>query len=323
VIVLAATNRPDVLDPALLRPGRFDRQVEISLPDREAREGILRIHTRPLRLAPDVDLEVVSRSTMGLSGADLANLCNEAALLAGRHNRPQVGMEDFEKALDKVLLGEQRRQLSDEHERRIVAYHESGHAVVAWFTAAADPVHKVTIVPRGRALGVTAQLPTEDHYNYSRRYLVARLSVMLGGRSAEEIAFGDVTTGAENDLVEATRLARRMVTRWGMGELGLVAFKSDEEHPFLGYELSQGRDYGDATANLIDREVHRLLSESHAYAKQLLHSAREKLDRLVDTLLREETINQAVLTRVLGPRPQPSAPPSGIVEIAPRRQPVI
>jgi cell division protease FtsH len=238
VIVLAATNRPDVVDPALLRPGRFDRQVTVGLPDRKGREGILRIHTRNLRLAANVDLSILARSTTGFSGADLANLCNEAALVAARHDRSEILMDDFGEAQDKILLGGARPSLVDLQDRRIVAYHESGHALVAWLTPAADPVQKVTIVPHGRALGVTEQLPSDDRYNYSVTYLMARLAVMLGGRTAEEIAIGDITTGAENDLVEATSLARRMVTRWGMGSLGLVAFKSDDHQPFLGYDLA-------------------------------------------------------------------------------------
>src|ERR671930_131822 len=235
VIVLAATNRPDVLDPAILRPGRCDRQVVVPLPDRPGREGILRIHTRHLRLAPDVDLALLARTTIGFSGADLANLSNEAALTAARHDHHEITMADFDAALDKVVLGDVHRRLADPRERRGVAYHETGHAVVAWLTPAADPVHKVIIIPHGRALGVTAQLPDEERYNYSRAYLLARLDVMLGGRAAEEVALGEVTTGAENDLVEATRLARRMVTRWGMSDLGLVAFQTDETQPFLGY----------------------------------------------------------------------------------------
>ena len=304
VIVLAATNRPDVLDPALLRPGRFDREVTINLPDRQGREGILRIHTRGLRLAGDVDLPLLARTTTGLSGADLANLCNEAALIAARYDRHQINMADFEEALDKVLLGGVRTLLLDDREQRVVAYHEAGHALVAWLTPAADPVHKVTIIPRGRALGVTEQVPGEDHYNYSREYLLARLAVMLGGRTAEEIAIGDVTTGAENDLVEATRLARRMVTRWGMGSLGLAAFQADEEQPFLGYELAQGRDYSEATAARIDEDVQCLLEERHETVYRLLADAREKLDQLVSTLLQEETIDQDTLVQILGPRPE-------------------
>jgi cell division protease FtsH len=304
VIILAATNRPDVLDPALLRPGRFDRQVTIPLPDRRGREGILRIHTRTLRLAHDVDLTLLARTTTGFSGADLANLCNEAALLAARNNRGQVTMSDFEEAVNKVLLGSIRPLLLDDRERRIIAYHESGHALVAWFTPAADPVHKVTIIPRGQALGVTEQLPGEDHYNYSRETLLARLAVMLGGRTAEEIAIGDITTGAEKDLVEATRLARRMVTRWGMGRVGLAAFQADEEHPFLGYELAQGRDYSEDTAARIDQDVQRLLEECHETARRLLTDERDKLDRLAQCLLKEETIDRDELVQILGPRPQ-------------------
>jgi cell division protease FtsH len=306
VIVMAATNRPDVLDPALLRPGRFDRHVMVALPDRQGREGILRIHTRQLRLASDVDLSTLSRTTMGFSGADLANLCNEAALIAARHNHVQVIMADFEEALDKVLLGGERPRLADVNERRVVAYHETGHALVAWLTPAADPVHKITIIPHGRALGVTEQLPGEDHYNYSRSYLMARLAVMLGGRTAEETAIGEITTGAENDLIEATRLARRMVTRWGMSNLGPMAFKTDDEHPFLGYELTQGRDFSEATAARIDQEVQQMIEERHEFVRKLLMNAREKLDLLAETLLKEETVDQEELIRILGPRPEPN-----------------
>jgi cell division protease FtsH len=303
VIVLAATNRPDVLDPALLRPGRFDRQVAVGLPDRQGREGILRIHTRQLHLAPDVDLALLARTTTGFNGADLANLCNEAALTAARYGRNQVTMADFEEAQDKLVLGGARPPLQDPQERRVVAYHEAGHTLVAWLTPATDAVHKVTVMPHGRALGVTQQLPGEDHANYSRSYLLARLAVLLGGRTAEELVFGDVTTGAESDLTGATRLARRMVARWGMGDLGLVAFQADEELPFLGYELAQGRDYSEATAARIDQEVQRLLAERHAYAHQLLMEARESLDQLAQALLQEETLGQEALVRLLGPRP--------------------
>lgn len=304
VIILAATNRPDVLDPALLRPGRFDRQVVIALPDRRGREGILRIHARKLRLAANVDLPALARMTIGLNGADLANLCNEAALVAARRGATEVSMADFEEAHDKVRLGAAHPQLIDPKERRVIAYHEAGHAVVAWLTPAADPVHKVTIVPHGQALGVTEQVPGEERHNLNQSYLKARLAVMLGGRTAEEIAFREVTTGAESDLVEATRLARRMVTRWGMGNLGLIAFKSDEQQPFLGYEISQGRDYSEETAARIDQEVHRLLDEAHEEVRLKLSKGRDRLDRLVDALLREETIDTGELNRILGPRPE-------------------
>jgi cell division protease FtsH len=304
VIILAATNRPDVLDPALLRPGRFDRQVVIELPDLKGREGILRIHTGRLRMANDVDLPLLAKMTIGLNGADLANLCNEAALVAARHNRSTVGMADFEEAHDKVRLGVAHPQLANPKERRVIAYHEAGHAVVAWYTPAADPVQKVTIVPHGQALGVTEQVPGEERHNLNQAYLKARLAVMLGGRTAEEIAIGEITTGAENDLVEATRLARRMVTRWGMGKLGPIAFRADEQQPFLGYELSQRPDYSEATAAEIDSEVRRLLEEAHEEVRGRLTAARERLDSLAGALLREETVGLDELGRILGPRGQ-------------------
>jgi len=316
VIVIAATNRPDVLDPALLRPGRFDRQVTISLPDLKGREGILQIHTRHLQLDPDVDLGVLARTTTGFSGADLANLCNEAALFAARRNQRVVAMADFEEAVDKVVLGGVRSLLLDEEDRRIVAYHEAGHALVAWRQPEADPVRKVTIIPRGQALGVTEQLPDEEHYNQSRGYLLARLAVMLGGRTSEELVMDDITTGAESDLVQATRLARRMVTRWAMGGLGMMAFESDEQQPFLGYELSQGHDYSEETATRIDEQVEQLLNERHEVARQILSEQREALDALVERLLSEETVVQEDLEKILGPRPE-GAEVSDVEEGAP------
>ncbi|MFN2155936.1 MAG: cell division protein FtsH, partial [Anaerolineae bacterium] len=284
--------------------GRFDRQVTISLPDLKGREGILQIHTRHLQLDPDVDLGVLARTTTGFSGADLANLCNEAALFAARSNQRVVAMADFEEAVDKVILGGVRSLLLNEEDRRIVAYHEAGHALVAWRQLEADPVRKVTIIPRGQALGVTEQLPDEDHYNQSRGYLLARLAVMLGGRTAEELVMDDITTGAESDLVQATRLARRMVTRWAMGGLGMMAFESDEQQPFLGYELSQGHDYSEETATRIDEEVERLLDERHEVARQILTEQREALDALVERLLSDETVGQEALEQILGPRPE-------------------
>ncbi len=301
-IVLAATNRPDVLDPALLRPGRFDRQVTVSLPDRPGREKILQIHTKKLSLAGDVSLELISRTTTGFSGADLANLCNEAALNAARENHQQIHQIDFEIAIDRVRLGAKRSLILNEQDRKIIAYHESGHALVAWLLPEADPVHKVTIIPRGRALGVTEQVPGEDQYNYSKGYLLSRLAVMLGGRVSEQIALDDITTGAENDLVEATRLARRMITRWGMGDLGPMALSTDEQQPFLGYDISQGRDFSDETAAQIDRNVQTLLSDRYELVRQILVGARDKLDALVDELLEDETIDQDGLVRILGPR---------------------
>ena len=303
VIVLSATNRPDVLDPALLRHGRFDREVVVPLPDWRGRVGILRIHTGHLHLAADVDLERLARTATGLSGADLANLCNEAALWTARHNRTEVTMQDFDHAWDKIVLGAERTTALTPRDRRVLAYHEGGHAVVAWLTPAADPVRKVTIVPHGRALGVTEQLPTEERYNMSRGDLVARLDVMLAGRESEALAIGDVTTGAENDLIHATRLARRMITRWGMGSLGPVAFDANDEQPFLGYQLAQGRDYSDATAARIDQEIERLMAERQAAARQLLITARAKLDRLAEALLADETVTGERLVGILGSRP--------------------
>ncbi len=303
VIVLAATNRPDVLDPALLRPGRFDRQVVLDLPDLIGREEILKIHTRKLTIEHDVDLKLIARTTTGMSGADLANLCNEAALIAAKDNHNKVTKSDFEEALDKIRLGEKRQILLDQDQKRVIAYHEAGHAIVAWFTPEADEVNKVTIIPRGQALGVTEQLPSQEQYNYSLNYLLARIQVMLAGRTAEELALGEITTGAENDLIEATRLARRMVTRWGMGELGLIAFSANEEHPFLGYELARGKDYSEETASTIDRDVRRLLDESHTKVFDLLKSNKEKLDNLAKALLEEETIDRDGLTNILGAKP--------------------
>jgi cell division protease FtsH len=303
VILLAATNRPDVLDPALLRPGRFDRQIVVNLPDRPGREGVLRIHTRELRLADDVNLDILARGTVGMSGADLANLCNEAALVAARLGHHAVTMADFETALEKITLGGERPLLLNEKDRRVIAYHEAGHAITAWRLPHADPVHKITIVPHGRALGVTEQLPQEDRYNLSRAYLLDRLSVMLGGRTAEELAIGDITTGAEDDLVQATRLARRMVSRWGMGQFGLAAFDDNNENPFLGYEIAQGHQYSQATAAQIDQEVQTLLEERHQATRRILQDMRPQLEDLVALLLQKETVDEGQLADVLGPRP--------------------
>jgi cell division protease FtsH len=305
IIVLAATNRPDVLDPALLRPGRFDRQVTIPLPDRAGREGILKIHTRKLRLAAEVDLAKLAAASIGMSGADLENLCNEAALGAARSGRMEITMTDFEEALDRVRLGVAHPRLSEPEEMRIVAYHEAGHTIVAWLSPHADPVQKVTVVPHGMALGATEQLPAVERHNLGERYLKTRLAVMLGGRAAEELVFAEPTTGAEQDLIQATSLARRMVTTWGMSDdVGLLAFKSDEQHPFLGYELAQGRDYSEATAQRIDAAVKRLLDEEHGEARRILAGARPQLDALVERLCKEETVSAPDLAEILGPREQ-------------------
>ena len=304
VIVLAATNRPDVLDPALLRPGRFDRQVVVGAPDRKGRLGILSIHTRGLRLAGDVKLDILAGVTAGMSGADLANLCNEAALLAARLGHTTIRMPDFETALDKIVLGDARPLVMTEKDRRVIAYHEAGHAIVAWFTVEADPVHKVTIIPHGLALGVTEQIPGEDKYNYSRRELLARLAVMMGGRASEELAIGEMTTGAENDLKEATRLARKMVTRWAMTDFGFMTLDGNEEQPFLGYEISQGREYSEASAARVDEEVQKLLKERYDYTRSCLIERKTELDLLVSALMGHEAVTREDLEGIIGPRPQ-------------------
>jgi cell division protease FtsH len=308
IIVLAATNRPDVLDPALLRPGRFDRQITVGLPDRNGRRDILKIHVRPLKVAPTVNLETVAGQTIGMSGADLANLCNEAALASVRHGRQLVEQADFDEALDRVRLGVAHPQLMDEEERRIVAYHESGHALVAWLTPGADPVHKMTIVPHGQALGVTEQLPAMERHNLSREYIMTRIAVMLGGRAAEEVVFDEITTGAESDLVAATQLAKQMVTRWGMSALGLAAFQADETQPFLGYELTQGRDYSEATAARVDATIQQLLNDAHEDVLTRLRGSKNQLSALAEALLRQETLDLDQLTAILGPPATGTAP---------------
>lgn len=302
VILLAATNRPDVLDPALLRPGRFDRQIVVGSPDRKGRAGILKIHTRELRLAEDVNLDLLAGATTGMSGADLANLCNEAALFAARLGHPLIQMEDFEAALDKITLGAARPLAMSSKDQRVIAYHEAGHATVAWFTPEADIVHKVTIIPHGMALGVTEQLPGEDKYNYGYGYLMARLAVMMGGRVSEEVVIGEITTGAENDLKEATRLARKMVTNWAMTDFGLMILDANEEQPFLGYEISQGRGYSEASAARVDEEIQSLLKERYQYARECLTKNRAALDALVDALMKHETVIQKDMEEIFGTR---------------------
>ena len=312
LIILAATNRPDVLDPALLRPGRFDRQVVVELPDLRGREAILKIHSHKLPLSADVNLHELAEATIGMSGADLENLCNEAALCAASHERPVVGRTDFEMAVDKLRMGIARPSLDDSHERRVVAYHEAGHAVAAWLSPHADPVHKVSIVPRGQALGHTEQLPVLERHNMESSYLLASLAVALAGRCAEELALNEVTTGAEQDLVEATTLARRMVTRWGMGGGSLAAFVSDEEQPFLGYEMARGREYSEATAARIDRETAQLLQEAYTRVRALLSSNVALLRALAERLMRQETVESEELTSLLGQRP---ASATGILQL--------
>ncbi len=302
VILIAATNRPDVLDPALLRPGRFDREITVSLPDRKGREGILKIHSRGLRLDANVNRDLLARSTTGFSGADLANLCNEAALIAARNDQIRVTMKDFEEALDRIILGAAKSTILSDQDRKVIAYHEGGHALAAWLLPLADPVHKVTIIPHGRALGVTEQLPGEDQVNYSREYLLTRVSVMLAGRTAEELAIGDITTGAENDLKEATKLIRYMITRWGMGDLGLMVTAGDDEQPFLGYEIAQNKNISEETNARIDRDIQKSLDERHGMVRDLLSNHRDMLDNLVNILLQEETVNQTELEEILGKR---------------------
>ena len=301
VIVLAATNRADVLDPALLRAGRFDRQIVVDMPDRVGREGILKIHTRGMPLGADVDLDKLARATPGFSGADLANLANEAALAATRRGAETVGMVDFEQALDRIILGAERRGIVDPSERRVVAYHEAGHALVALLTPEADPVHKVTIIPRGRALGVTEQLPESDRANYSRTYLLGRLAVLLGGRTAEELAIGDISTGAENDIREAVRLARAMVGRWGMSDLGFIACQQGQPAVYAGLEAGERCELSEQTSARIDTAVHALLDERHAEARRILTAHRAALDTLAEALLHEETVDASRIAALIGP----------------------
>jgi cell division protease FtsH len=296
VILLAATNRPDVLDPALLRPGRFDRQIVVDAPDVKGREGILRVHLRKIPLADDVDVTTLARGTPGMSGADLANLVNEAALLAARRNRDRVYMQDLEEAKDKVMLGAERKSLVlSDSERRLTAYHEAGHAVVALKTPGLDPLHKVTIVPRGRALGVTASLPEEDRHSYSKDYLLARLAMLFGGRAAEQLVFGPdkVTTGAGNDIERATQMARRMVTSFGMSDLvGPLAVGDSEQEVFLGRELVQRREISEKTAELVDAEVKRLVDEAYQRALRTLEENRDLLESIAEALLERETLDR-------------------------------
>ena len=295
VILLAATNRPDVLDPALLRPGRFDRQVVVDLPDVKGREGILRVHAKKLPLAEDVELSLVARGTPGLSGADLSNICNEAALFAARRGVDRVAMEDFEQAKDKVMLGTERRSMVlTDAERRLTAFHEAGHVVIGVKVPGLDPVHKVTIVPRGRALGLTASLPEEDRHSHTRDWLNGQLAMLFGGRVAEELEFGPekVTTGAGNDIERATAMARRMVTRFGMSDrIGLMAVGDSEQEVFLGRELVQRREVSDFTARQVDEEVKRILDEAHSRARGIVEENRTLLADIANALLERETLD--------------------------------
>ncbi len=301
VILIAATNRPDVLDPALLRPGRFDRQVVVNLPDIKGREGILKVHTRKIPLGEDVLLEILARGTPGFSGAQLANLVNEGALNAARYNKKAVTMDDFEEAKDKVLMGKERKSLIlTETEKRVIAYHEGGHALVASKLPNADPLHKVTIIPRGRALGVTMQLPEDDKHNYTKEYMENTIAILLGGRAAEEIFLGSCTTGAANDLERVTDCARSMVCEWGMSEvMGPLTFGKKEEQIFLGREIAQHQDYSEETALKIDQEVTRLVMQGYDRAKTVLDAHREELVRLAEALMEFESLDAQEIKMVM------------------------
>jgi cell division protease FtsH len=310
VILIAATNRPDVLDPALLRPGRFDRRVVVPRPDVKGREEILRVHTRKVPLSEDVDLSVIARGTPGFSGADLANLVNESALWAARQNRKFVAMVDFEMSKDKVLMGVERRSmiLSDE-EKRNTAYHEAGHALVAAMTPGADPLHKVTIIPRGMALGVTMQLPIDDKHTYTKEFLEAQLAVLMGGRAAEEIFLHHITTGAGNDIERATEIARQMVCEWGMSVLGPLTFGKKEEAIFLGREIAQHRDYSEDTAIKIDGEVRSIVTNGYSKARNILETQKDLLERIAQALLDREVLDAVELKLLMAGQPLPEKVP--------------
>ena len=324
VILVAATNRPDVLDPALLRPGRFDRRIVVNRPDVKGREGIFGVHTRKIPLSDDVDVHVLARGTSGFSGADLANLVNEAALNAARYNQKVVQMQDFEFAKDKVLMGSERRSMiiSDE-EKQVTAVHEGGHALLAVLLPHADPIHKVTIIPRGMALGVTQQLPVDDKHNYSRDYLNDQIAILLGGRVAEELTNGNITTGAGNDLDRATEMARRMVCEWGMSEsVGPLTYGKKEEQVFLGRDFAQSQDYSEGTAISIDQEIKRIVTDNYDRAHDVLSAHKDELVRIAEELLIREVLDANQVMRIAKglpiedplPAPAPgSAPPSGTV----------
>lgn len=303
VIVIAATNRPDVLDPALLRPGRFDRHVTVDRPTKVGRAAILKVHSRKVPLADNVDLMNIAAGSIGFSGAELKNLVNEAALNAARANRDTVTRDDFDQARDKILMGPKREEVLGPKERRMTAYHEAGHALLAWINSEVDSVHKVTVIPRGRALGVTQLMPDEDRYNIGEKRLHSQLAFMLGGRAAEKLVFNEYSAGAEDDLKRATQIARRMVTRWGMSTaIGPVAFRDGEEHPFLGKEMaSESREYSDETARVIDSEVQRFLIQADQSAVQNLTLHRDKLDALTNALVEKESLDVDEITAIIGP----------------------
>ncbi|MDP3686171.1 MAG: ATP-dependent zinc metalloprotease FtsH [Sulfurimicrobium sp.] len=314
VIVVAATNRPDVLDPALLRPGRFDRQVVVPLPDIRGREQILMVHMRKVPIAPDVKADILARGTPGMSGADLANLVNEAALFAARFNKRLVDMDDFEKAKDKIIMGAERRSIvMPEEERRNTAYHESGHAVVARLLPKTDPVHKVTIIPRGRALGVTMQLPVEDRYSLNSEGILQNIAVLFGGRIAEEVFMGQMTTGASNDFERATEMARRMVTQWGMSDaLGPMVYGENEGEVFLGRSVTTHKNVSEATMQQVDKEIRRIIDQQYALARKLIEDNRDKIEAMTKALLEWETIDADQINDIMeGRSPRPPKPSQG------------
>ena len=347
VIIIAATNRPDVLDPALLRPGRFDRQIVIDLPDLKGRSGILKVHSKKVTLAKEVDFERVARGTPGFSGADLANLINEAALLAARHNKKSITMFELEESRDKVKWGRERRSRTmDEKDRKITAYHEAGHALVLDLIPECEPLHKVTIVPRGVAyLGATMQLPEKDKYHETKNGVLGQIAGMMGGRIAEEVTFGDITSGASNDIKNATKMARLMVTEWGMSKLGPITLGEREEHIFLGREISRSQEYSEKTAQEIDVEVRRILKECYDRAKKLIQDNKEKLIQIAETLLEKEVIDGEEVSAIIrgevykpksydtqeeGPAasakpepqgPKPDKPPKPILDFPPKTRP--
>jgi cell division protease FtsH len=304
VILIASTNRPDVLDPALLRPGRFDRRVVVSRPDVRGREGILKVHTRKIPLGEDVDISVIARGTPGFTGADLANLVNEAALNAARYNKKLVAMGDFELAKDKVLMGAERKSMViSNEEKRVTAYHEAGHTLVGLKVPNADPVHKVTIIPRGMALGVTQQLPEGDRHNYSQEYLLGQISILMGGRIAEETFLGGITTGASNDIERATELARAMVCEYGMSEMGPLTFGKKEEQIFLGREIAQHRDFSEDTAIKIDDQVKKIVTSQYERAKAIIEENRDTMIRLAECLLERESLDGVEIRRIVAGLP--------------------
>jgi cell division protease FtsH len=322
VIVIAATNRPDVLDPALLRPGRFDRQVVVPLPDIRGREQIIMVHMRKVPVAPDVRPDILARGTPGFSGADLANLVNEAALFAARSNKRLVDMEDFERAKDKIMMGAERKSMvMPEHERRNTAYHESGHTVVAKLLPRTDPVHKVTIIPRGRALGVTMQLPQEDRYSMDREQILQNISVLFGGRIAEEIFMGQMTTGASNDFERATEMARRMVTQWGMSDkLGPMVYGENEGEVFLGRSITTHKNVSETTMQKVDAEIRRIIDEQYNLARKLIEDNRDKVEAMARALLEWETLDSDQINDIMEGRPPRPPKPTGAPSTPPSSQ---